>query len=74
MDSALNIIFRIGFLVIPIIILYMVIGLILALPLMWLWNYTLPDITNGFLNYITYWQAWTIIVMFSILFGGGSRD
>jgi len=73
-DKAMDIIFRVGVLVIPIIILYMGIGLILAYPLMWLWNFTIPDITNGMFNGITYWQAWAIIVMFSILFGGGSRD
>lgn len=73
-DKGLDVIFRIGFLVIPIIFLYMAMGLILAFPLMWLWNYTLPELTNGALAMIKYWQAWALIVMFSILFGGGSRD
>ena len=74
-SNGLDVVFRIGFLIIPIILLYMAVGLILAFPLMWLWNYTLPDITNGMLAQIKYWQAWAVIVMFSILFGGGgSRD
>ena len=74
-SNGLDVVFRIGFLIIPIILLYMAVGLILAFPLMWLWNFTLPDITNGMLTQIKYWQAWAVIVMFSILFGGGgSRD
>ena len=73
-SKGVDVIFRIGFLVIPVILLYMAIGLLLAFPLMWLWNYTLPDLTQGMLTTIKYWQAWALIVMFSMLFGGGSRD
>jgi len=74
MDKGLDVIFRIAFLVIPIVLLYMAVGLVLSFPLMWLWNYTLPSLTQGALTTIKYWQAWALIVMFSILFGGGSRD
>lgn len=72
-DKGLDVMLRVGFLIIPLILLYMGIGLILAFPLMWLWNYTLPDLTNGALTTIKYWQSWALIVMFSILFGG-SKD
>jgi len=73
-DRTLDVILKVGFLIIPIILLYMGIGLILAFPLMWLWNYTLPEITNGVLSTIKYWQAWALIVIFSILFGGGHKE
>ncbi len=73
-DRTVEMIFKVGFLMIPVILVYMVIGLVLSFPLMWLWNFTLPDLTNGFLTPIRYWQAWALIVICSILFGGGSRD
>lgn len=75
MDKILDLVFRVGSLIILIVLLYMGIGLILAFPLMWLWNYTLPDLTNGIITTIEYWQAWALIVICSILFGGsGSKD
>lgn len=73
-NRTLDVIFRVGFLIIPIILLYMGIGLILAFPLMWLWNYAIPEITGGMLMSIKYWQAWALIVICSILFSGGSKD
>jgi len=74
MSKGLDVVFRVGFLIIPIILLYMGVGLILAFPLMWLWNYSLPEITNGLLTNIKYWQAWALIVICSILFSGGSKE
>lgn len=71
-NGVVDVVVRVGVLVIPIILLYMGIGLILAFPLMWLWNYTIPDLTNGIISNIRYWQAWALIVLCSILFGGGS--
>lgn len=74
-DKIFDLVFRVGSLIILIVLLYMGIGLILAFPLMWLWNYTLPDLTNGIIANIRYWQAWALIVICSILFGGsGSKD
>lgn len=73
-SKGFDVIFRVGFLIIPLILLYMGVGLILAFPLMWLWNYTIPDITNGMFAEIQYWQAWALIVICSILFGGGAKD
>ena len=74
-DKVLELTYSVGFLTMFVILLYMGIGLILAFPLMWLWNYTLPELTNGLLANIKYWQAWSLIVICSILFGGsGPKD
>ncbi len=74
-DKVIELTYSVGFLTMFVILLYMGIGLILAFPLMWLWNYTLPELTNGLLANIKYWQAWALIVICSILFGGsGPKD
>lgn len=41
--------------------------LVIAL-LQWLWNITMPDVFN--LKPITYWQAFRLILIAGILFGG----
>ena len=41
-----------------------IIGLILAVPVMWLWNYVF-----GALYTINVWQAWALNVLAGILFG-----
>ena len=74
-ERVMDMAYRIGFLIIPVMFLYMIIGLILAVPLMFLWNFTLPELTKGALGHMNYWQAWALIVMSSILFGGsGPKD
>jgi len=74
-DKIISLGYSVGFLTILVILMYMGIGLILAFPLMWLWNYALPELTNGSLANIKYWQAWALIVICSILFGGsGPKD
>lgn len=44
-----------------------VIGLVLSLPVMWLWNYCLVPATTG-LNEIGWLQAWGILVLCGLLF------
>ncbi|QGU00097.1 hypothetical protein SYNTR_1503 [Candidatus Syntrophocurvum alkaliphilum] len=36
----------------------------------WLWNITMPDVFN--LNTITFWQAFRLLLIAAILFGGAS--
>lgn len=50
--------------------LLVIILVIFAVPaiLQWLWNITCPDVFR--LPEITYWQAFRIVIMASILFGG----
>ena len=43
------------------------ISLILALPLMWLWNSTVPDLFK--ISPIDWWTAWKLMILSSFLFG-----
>ena len=57
----------------------MVAGLIIALVLLaivtlifrWLWNTTVPDVFG--LKTLTFWQAFRILLLSAILFGGGTK-
>lgn len=40
---------------------------LLAIPTMYLWNWLMPKIFN--LTTITYWQAWGLSLLASLLFG-----
>ena len=53
-----------GYAVIIVIILSTLVGLILAFPVMWLWNFVF-----GSLHRITVFQAWALNVLAGILFG-----
>lgn len=41
-------------------------SLILALPLLWLWNATMPELFG--LKEISWWMAWKLMLLSSILF------
>ena len=43
------------------------ISLIFALPLMWLWNSTMPNLFA--ISPIDWWTAWKLMVLTSLLFG-----
>jgi hypothetical protein len=55
------------------------VGLAIALPILalvtlffrWLWNMTMPDVFGT--KSLTFWQAFRILILASILFGGGTR-
>ena len=47
--------------------LILVLGFILAFPVQLLWNWALVPAVNG-INPIGFWQAWGLMVLFSILF------
>jgi mannitol-specific phosphotransferase system IIBC component len=52
-------------------ILSAIVGLIMAVPVMFLWNWVMPYISNGFFNNISYFQAWALITLIGILFSSG---
>lgn len=55
--------------------LTILLGVILSLPIMLLWNYCLVPAVTG-MNEITWLQAWGLYVLFNILFkssSGGSQ-
>jgi hypothetical protein len=48
-----------------------ILGLVVfGFVVMYLWNWLVPDLFHG--RTITYWQAWGIIILCKILFGGFS--
>lgn len=53
-----------GYTILIVIILSVLVGLILAFPVMWLWNFVF-----GALYKISVFQAWALNVLASILFG-----
>lgn len=42
------------------------VSLILALPLLWLWNATMPELFG--MKEITWWMAWKLMLLSTILF------
>lgn len=42
------------------------VSLVLALPLLWLWNATMPELFG--MKEITWWMAWKIMLLSSVLF------
>ena len=59
----------IGYAMIIIIILSALIGLIIAFPVMWLWNFVF-----GSIHKINVFQAWALNVLAGILFGQRSSN
>lgn len=45
-----------------------VVALLVALPVMFLWNWLIPDITQGALTPINFWQALGMSFLCQILF------
>ncbi len=52
--------------VLGVIALSAVLGLLVAFPVMWLWNWLMPDLFHG--PVIGYWQAYGIYLLCAILF------
>tara|TARA_R110002074_G_scaffold119628_2_gene252879 strand:+ start:55 stop:261 length:207 start_codon:yes stop_codon:yes gene_type:complete len=50
------------------IILEVGLGLLIAFPVMWLWNYVIPDIFG--LSTIVFWQAFALYTLCNILAKG----
>jgi len=60
---------EIGYTMFLIILLSVLVGLILAFPVMWLWNFIFGNI-----HHINVFQAWALTVLSSILFGSKSAN
>ena len=58
-----------GYAIFIVVILSALVGLILALPVMWLWNYVF-----GSLYKINWFQAWALNVLTGILLGQKNSD
>jgi len=52
-----------------VILLSVIVGIILAFPVMWLWNFVFSD-----LYHITVMQAWALNILTGILFGKTSGE
>ena len=59
-----------GVVVVGFILFAFIIGFVIALPIMWLWNWLMPVIFG--LTVITYWQAWGLFVLSSLLLKSSS--
>jgi len=57
--------------IIIIIILSALVGLLLAFPVMWLWNFVFMNIT---ILHINVFQAWALTVLTGILFGNKNNS
>jgi hypothetical protein len=68
-----KIIAGIGFFV-AFLLLVLIIGLIVAFPVMWLWNSCLVGLVAGVSPIASVWQSLGIIILFAILFKSGSTS
>ena len=50
----------------------LVLGAIMALPTMWLWNFVVPYISNHTMPAIGFWHAFALNVLCGILFKSSS--
>jgi len=64
-------IFELGYTMFLIIILSALVGLILAFPVMWLWNFVFKNFAQLRINVF---QAWALNVLAGILFGKTSGE
>jgi len=71
-DRLIEITVNIAFFMIVLVFVYGVIGFVLAIPVMYLWNWVVPLLTKGALASITYWKAWGLIVLLGILLGNSA--
>jgi len=49
-------------------------GLLLAFPVMWCWNYVIPQVTHEFVSSITYSQAYALLVLSGLLFKSSNTN
>jgi len=64
-------IFELGYTMFLIVLLSALVGLILAFPVMWLWNYVFKNFSQLHINVF---QAWALNVLAGILFGKTSGE
>ncbi|MBS3098312.1 hypothetical protein J4209_05955 [Candidatus Woesearchaeota archaeon] len=63
-------IIEVSYTMVIIIILSVIVGLVLAFPVMWLWNFVFKGVPNIHLNVF---QAWALNILAGILFGKTSE-
>lgn len=62
-----------GMFIVPFIVLFMfIIDLLLAWPLMWAWNYVIPEMFK--LPVIDYWHAFALLIVATLLVKGSSSS
>ena len=54
--------------IITVILVIALVAVLMAFPVMWLWNWLMPEIFG--LTTLTYWQAIGVFILFKILLGG----
>lgn len=64
-------IFTVGAIIVGVFVLAMALGLLLAFPVMWLWNWVMPVLG---VSTLTYWQSWGMFVLCNLLFKGTSAS
>ena len=63
--------FEIGLTMLFVVMLSAIVGLILAFPVMWLWNFVFKNFQQ---MYINVFQAWALNVLCGILFGKSAAE
>lgn len=58
--------------ILGVIALSAVMGLLIAFPVMWIWNWVLPDLLHA--PVINYWQAYGLYLLCAILFKSSSSS
>ena len=64
-------VFEVIYAMLVIVLLSALVGLVLAFPVMWLWNYIFKNFTELQINVF---QAWALNVLAGILFGKNSGE
>jgi hypothetical protein len=54
--------------IVGVVIIIVVVGLLFSFPVMWLWNYLMPDLFG--LKTITLFQSWCLLLLTGLLFRG----
>lgn len=54
------------FVILGVITLIFILSLVMAIPVMYLWNWLIPDIFS--LRELTYWESWGILILTGFLF------
>jgi hypothetical protein len=52
------------------IVLAVVLAFLFAIFVMWLWNWIMPEISDGAIKTIGFWEAFGVVLLAKLLFGG----
>jgi hypothetical protein len=59
---------------IAIVILFFVVGALFAFPVMWIWNWLIPQLFPALPQELDFWQSFWLVILCSLLFKGGSSS